>query len=313
VANASSTAMIPSHNATPIGTYPSWPRRAPGGRHRRLPDLVPEAGGRLLDALRWRRAGLPFGPASRPRSGGCGGWCCSSCWPAGAEPMWQRHTPGRMVLQCPRSAAVVDCRAGWRARTRHGGQRGPPAAAGSWPWPCPRQDRRDEPCAGARRRPPIGLPARPMGNPATGPVVTYLSSVVLMLGCCLPGQAGSPCTPHQPAVPITLRRGAIRAALIRRSQVGPLPSSAAAALAIQPRPEPGQPCRQQMIVIAAATGTEKGAEGAMRLRFVRGLLAVCPVLGRASGGFACPLADRMFAPSLPKSVSRSGWRPSGMG
>jgi len=60
-----------------------------------------------------------------------------------------------------------------------------------------------------------------------------------------------------------------------------------------PRPDPGQPCSQQMIV--AAPGTEKGAEGAMRSRFVR----------RSSGGVpgpwqcvrrACP-ADGLTAPS----------------
>jgi hypothetical protein len=39
------------------------------------------------------------------------------------------------------------------------------------------------------------------------------------------------------------------------------------------------------------------------------LLAVRPVLGTALGWFAYPLDDRVFAPSRPKTVSRSGWRP----
>ena len=42
---------------------------------------------------------------------------------------------------------------------------------------------------------PRRVQSRRVGNPAAGPVVTYLSSVLLMLGCCLPGQAGSPCMP----------------------------------------------------------------------------------------------------------------------
>jgi hypothetical protein len=37
------------------------------------------------------------------------------------------------------------------------------------------------------------------------------------------------------------------------------------------------------------------------------LLAVYPVLGIPLGGFADPLDDRVFAPSEPTTVSRSGW------
>jgi hypothetical protein len=66
-----------------------------------------------------------------------------------------------------------------------------PLAASAWPSPWRRHDRRDNPsCGDAAKRCP------PMGNPAAGTLVTYLSSVVLVLGCCRPGQAGSPCMPR---------------------------------------------------------------------------------------------------------------------
>jgi hypothetical protein len=61
----------------------------------------------------------------------------------------------------------------------------------------------DEPSAAVPPgRPPIALPARPLGNPAADPVVTHPSSVALQLGCCLPGQADRHVPRrHQPAVP----------------------------------------------------------------------------------------------------------------
>jgi len=60
-----------------------------------------------------------------------------------------------------------------------------------------------------------------------------------------------------------------------------------------------------MIVIAR--GDQRRA---VRFRVLAAfLLAVRPVLGTAVGWFADPLDDRMVAPSGPRTVSRSGWRP----
>jgi hypothetical protein len=134
------------------------------------------------------------------------------------------------------------------------------------------QNRRDDPsCGGAARRPPIGLPARPMGE-SSGGTVSYPPVVRRARVGLLPSRSGRitmsaastgrPPPPLRPRVPV-------RAALIGRSRVGPLPSSTAATFAVQPRPELRQSCSQQPVVIAAATGTEQGAEGAMRCRFVR--------------------------------------------
>jgi hypothetical protein len=80
------------------------------------------------------------------------------------------------------------------------------ASAGQWrpPAPITHHDRRDDRSSGLAAVPPSsscrsgGRP--PMGNPAAGLLVTYLSSVVLVSGCCLPGQAGSPCTPPPPSI-----------------------------------------------------------------------------------------------------------------
>jgi hypothetical protein len=95
-------------------------------------------------------------------------------------------------------------------------------------------------------RSPIALSARPMGNPAADPVVTHLSSVVLELGCCLPGQAGSPCTPPpstgypHPPVPRVPATPALTGA---RPPAGPLPPSATAtpAIAFPPPRAPSSP------------------------------------------------------------------------
>ena len=144
-------------------------------------------------------------------------------------------------------------------------------------------------------RPPIALPARPLGNPAADPVVTPLSSVVLELGCCLPGQAGSPCTPPPPpAIPRPpLSRVPVTPALTgARPRAGPLSPSAAATPAIPlpaatgailpnavqqsrssvtrtrpampPPTDRDRPCDRHL----------QRAQGAMRLRFAR----------RSSGG-----------------------------
>jgi hypothetical protein len=152
-------------------------------------------------------------------------------------------TAGTMVMRCPRSAGALDSLVGWRVR--HSQWREAPADRGC--------------------RPADG------GNPAAGPLVTYLSSVVLVSGCCLPGQAGSPCTPppstRRPRPPVP-RRLPVAPALTGSPRPGPPPDqrgrdarhpSHARQGAIIPmpfrsrrpaRPEPGQPWSQALIVIA---------------------------------------------------------------
>jgi hypothetical protein len=149
-------------------------------------------------------------------------------------------TAGTIVLQYSSSAAVLDHLVGGACATCNSGKRGP---LNCWlrvhgrrltePRP------RDEPSAAV---PPIVLPARPMGNPAADPVVTHPSSVVLELGCCLPGQAGSPCTPPPPAIPHppVSRVPATPALAGARPRAGSLPASAAATPAI-PFPPPRAP------------------------------------------------------------------------
>jgi hypothetical protein len=150
------------------------------------------------------------------------------------------------------------------------------------------------------------------GNPAAGPLVTHLLPVVLVLGCCLPGQAGSPCTP----LPST---GDLRPPFFRgcpsllcgqgaRPRAGPLAPGAAATLAIQ-RTRTRQPCSQHMVVIGCGNRHIKGAQEAMGFRFVRRCPGGVPGPWQCAGGFACALDDPVLAPSRPKTVSRSGWGP----
>jgi hypothetical protein len=125
----------------------------------------------------------------------------------------------------------------------------------------------------------------------------------------------SPTTPS-PRVPIA-------SALTGWSSASwPLPASAAATLAIPVRPAKGRHHRR----CRSATGIQfdpqqaslpptgdrdrprrpthrEGAKGSYEVQGACGvLLAVCAVLGSGPGGFACPLDDRVFAPSSQDSA-----------
>jgi hypothetical protein len=258
----------------------------------------------LLGVLAWERTAAPALPGRHLPHQHCSAEPCSpgmgSGWPTYARAGYAGGTTG-WVMPTPASAEdrLVEYELSRRRR---------PGRAAA------KVKARDEPSAAVPPgRPPIGLPARPLGNPAADPLVTHLSSVALQLGCCLPGQADRHVPHrHQPAVPTHPCPEAARPSCADRSspaawaavsQCGrdvrhPLPprqgrhppqrvsetgsSVTRTRPAMQPTTDRDRPRDRQI----------QRAQGAMRFRLCGVLLAAYWMLGSAPGGFADPLDDR---------------------
>jgi hypothetical protein len=245
-------------------------------------DLLPVSGlCSEVDSLKIR-IGTQTGRALPVPAGSSGAWVeprrgglVLELWRSCSLPS-SAMTAGTMVMQCPGQQVPWTTWWGGACAARTGGKRGPLAAGcGSWSSPCPRHDRRGDPSCGgaATRRLPIGLPAHRSGNPAAGPLVTYLSSVVLVSGCCLPvRQDRHVRRRHQPASQATRSpAGACRSradgVLARElgscaparprhspSTSRPPPRAPSSPMPFRnrrpARPESGQPGRQETAVIA---------------------------------------------------------------
>jgi hypothetical protein len=185
--------------------------------------------------------------------------------------------------------------------------------AGLLPQLGPSQTRRDDPVLQRYRQAATADRAagRPMGNPAAGTVVTHLSSVRSRWVAAVPvRQDHHVHRGHQPARPAhPCPEGARHSCADRCSPTSRAVASQRGRDACHPaRPEPGQPCSQQMIVIAYGDRHLQRSRESDEVQ-----VGACSPSG-VPDPWQCARRVRLSAgraggrPSRPKTMSRPGWR-----